>query len=51
MDDTMSMPFLAASVELFRELRLGDRIVFGLRVVPDALLVVHIKRLGPQPRD
>ena len=51
MDDTMSMPFLAASVELFRELRPGDRIVFGLRVVPDALLVIHIKRFGPQPRD
>lgn len=47
MDDAMSMPFLAASVELSRELRAGDRIVFGLQVVPDALLVVHIKRLGP----
>jgi Copper binding periplasmic protein CusF len=49
MDDAMSMPFLAASVALFRELRAGDRIAFGLRVEPDALLVVHIKRLGPQP--
>jgi hypothetical protein len=49
MDDAMSMPFLAAAVELFRELRAGDRIAFGLRVVPGALLVVHIKRLGPQP--
>ena len=45
MEDRMSMPFIAASTELFRDLRLGDRIAFGLKDTPDALLVVTIERL------
>ncbi len=40
-------PFIAASSELFRDLRAGDRIAFGLQATPDALLVVSIKRLFP----
>lgn len=47
MDETMDMPFIAASRELFRDLRAGDRIAFGLQATPDALLVVSIKRLLP----
>ena len=47
MDETMDMPFIAASSELFRDLRAGDRIAFGLQATPDALLVVSIKRLFP----
>jgi Cu/Ag efflux protein CusF len=47
MDESMDMPFIAASSELFRDLRAGDRIAFGLQATPDALLVVSIKRLFP----
>ncbi|MBI2162381.1 MAG: copper-binding protein [Candidatus Rokubacteria bacterium] len=46
MEETMSMPFIAASTELFQNLRPGDRIAFGLKDVPGALLVVAIERLG-----
>src|SRR3989442_7274846 len=46
MDETMDMPFLAASMDLFGDLRPGDRVAFGLKDVPDALLVVGIERLG-----
>ena len=46
MDETMDMPFLAASMDLFGDLRPGDRVAFGLKDVPDALLVVEIERLG-----
>ena len=46
MNEHMSMPFIAASVELFRNLKVGDRIAFGLKETPDALLVIEIKRLG-----
>ncbi|PYM17112.1 MAG: hypothetical protein DMD81_10440 [Candidatus Rokuibacteriota bacterium] len=45
MDDRMSMPFIAASTDLFRGLRVGDRIAFSLKDTPDALLVVTIQRL------
>ena len=45
MTEHMAMPFLAASTKLFEGLRQGDRIVFGLQEVPDALLVVTIERL------
>jgi Cu/Ag efflux protein CusF len=45
MEDRMSMPFIAASTDLFRGLRVGDRIAFGLKDTPDALLVVTIQRL------
>jgi Cu/Ag efflux protein CusF len=47
MNEAMDMPFLAASTDLFRDLRPGDRIAFGLKDVPGALLVVGIERLGP----
>ena len=46
MDETMDMPFLAASMDLFGDLRPGDRVAFGLKDVPGALLVVGIERLG-----
>ena len=46
MEDRMSMPFIAASTELFRNLRPGDRIAFGLKDTPDALLVVTVQRLS-----
>jgi Cu/Ag efflux protein CusF len=45
MEETMDMPFIAASTELFRDLRPGDRIAFGLQDVPGALLVVVIERV------
>jgi Cu/Ag efflux protein CusF len=44
MAESMAMPFLAASSRLFRGLRAGDRITFGLKDVPDALLVISIER-------
>ena len=44
MEDRMSMPFIAASSELFRGLKIGDQISFGLKDTPDALLVVTIER-------
>lgn len=47
MDESMSMPFIAASTDLFRGLRAGDQIAFGMQATPDALLVVTMKRLGP----
>jgi Cu/Ag efflux protein CusF len=48
MDEKMSMPFIAASTALFAGLHRGDRIAFGLKDTPDALLVVVIERLsGP----
>lgn len=45
MEETMDMPFIAASSTLFAGLRAGDRIAFGLEDTPDALLVVAIERL------
>jgi Cu/Ag efflux protein CusF len=45
MEEAMAMPFIAASPALFDSLRAGDRIAFGLRETPDALLVVAIDRL------
>ena len=48
MDEKMSMPFIAASTGLLQGLRRGDRVAFGLKDTPDALLVVVIERLsGP----
>ena len=48
MDEKMAMPFIAASTALFQGLRKGDRIAFGLKDTPDALLMVAIERLsGP----
>jgi hypothetical protein len=46
MDESMSMPFIASSTKLFQDLRPGDRIKFGMKVTPEALLVVSIERLG-----
>ncbi len=45
MDEAMSMPFIAASATLFQGLRAGDRIAFGLKDTPDALLVITVERL------
>ena len=47
MDEAMSMPFLAASADLLGPLHAGDRVAFTLQVMPDALLVVGIERVGP----
>jgi Cu/Ag efflux protein CusF len=47
MAEAMTMPFLAASTALLQDLRPGDRIAFGLKEVPDALLVISIERLPP----
>jgi Cu/Ag efflux protein CusF len=44
MEEAMAMPFLAASTRLFRDLRPGDRIAFGLKETSDALLVVSLER-------
>jgi Cu/Ag efflux protein CusF len=45
MDESMSMPFIAATPTLFARLRTGDRIAFGLKDTPGALLVISISRL------
>ena len=45
MDEAMAMPFLVASTSLFDGLKVGDRITFVLRDVPNALLVVAIESL------
>jgi Cu/Ag efflux protein CusF len=47
MDEKMSMPFIAASAQLFKGLKPGDRVEFGLKSTPDALLVISMKRLPP----
>ena len=49
MPEAMSMPFIAASTALFRGVRTGDRIAFGMQETPDALLVVTIERVGERP--
>ena len=46
MNEAMSMPFIAASTALFQGLRAGDRIAFGLKDTPDALLVISVDRLS-----
>jgi len=45
MAENMSMPFIAASTGLFQGLTPGDRITFGLKDTPDALLVIVVERL------
>jgi Cu/Ag efflux protein CusF len=45
MEEAMSMPFIAASVELFRDVRPGDRVAFVLQDVPGALVLVAVQRL------
>jgi Cu/Ag efflux protein CusF len=44
MDEEMSMPFIAASPDLFRNLKPGDRVTFVLRDTPGALLVISLQR-------
>jgi len=46
MDERMSMPFIAASADLFHGLKAGDRVAFALAETPDALLVVSLEKLG-----
>jgi len=48
MDEHMSMPFIAASTQLFENLKVGDSIAFGLMDTPGALLVVTVERLTPR---
>jgi Cu/Ag efflux protein CusF len=48
MNEKMSMPFIAASLDLFAGLKVGDHIAFGLKDVPGALLVVTVERLPPR---
>jgi Cu/Ag efflux protein CusF len=51
MDEGMEMPFIVASTELFDGLHSGDRVEFGLKNTPDALLVVFMHRLpAARPR-
>jgi len=45
MDERMSMPFIAASADLFRGLKAGDRVAFALAETPDALLVVSLEKV------
>ena len=49
MDERMEMPFIAASTDLFHNLKPGDRVEFGLKVTTDALLVIYL-RPAPPPR-
>jgi Cu/Ag efflux protein CusF len=42
MDERMEMPFIAASTDLFTGLKPGDHVDFGLKVTPDALLVISL---------
>ncbi|MBM3219903.1 MAG: copper-binding protein [Candidatus Rokubacteria bacterium] len=46
---TMSMPFIAAPAALFTGLKAGDRVAFGLKVTPDALLVIALRLLQRKP--
>jgi len=43
MDEKMSMPFIAASTDLFSGVKPGDRVEFGLKSTPDALLVIFLR--------
>jgi Cu/Ag efflux protein CusF len=46
MDEEMSMPFIAASADLLRDLKVGDRVAFVLRDTPGALLVISVARVA-----
>jgi len=50
MEESMTMPFIAASTALFRDVRAGERVTFGLKEVPDALLVISIEKAAPARR-
>jgi hypothetical protein len=45
MDEKMEMPFIAESTQLFKGLRVGDRVEFGLKSTADALLVISLRAL------
>jgi Cu/Ag efflux protein CusF len=45
MDEEMSMPFIASSADLFRNVKPGDRVTFVLRDTPGALLVISLQRV------
>jgi Cu/Ag efflux protein CusF len=47
MDEAMEMPFIAASADLFRGLKPGDRVEFGLKTTEDALLVIYLRPAAP----
>jgi Cu/Ag efflux protein CusF len=47
MDEAMAMPFIAASTALFKNHHAGERVTFGLKEVPDALLVISIEKAPP----
>ena len=47
MAESMTMPFLAESTTLFRGHHAGERVTFGLKEVPDALLVISIEKAPP----
>jgi Cu/Ag efflux protein CusF len=49
MEEAMTMPFITASAALFRQRYAGERVTFGLKEVPDALLVISIEP-APAPR-
>jgi len=44
MEEAMTMPFLAASTVLFRGHQAGERVTFGLKETPGALLVISIEK-------
>ena len=48
MDEAMEHPFIVASTDLFAGLHPGDRVAFGHKSTPDALLGVFMRRLPPQ---
>jgi Cu/Ag efflux protein CusF len=48
MAESMTMPFIAASTVLFRDVRVGERVSFGLKETPDALLVISIEEAPPR---
>jgi Cu/Ag efflux protein CusF len=43
MEEAMTMPFIAASTALFRGHQTGERVRFGLKDTPGALLVISIE--------
>jgi hypothetical protein len=47
MEESMYMPFIAASLALFDGLTLGERVAFGLKETPDALVLISIERRPP----
>jgi Cu/Ag efflux protein CusF len=50
MDEKMEMPFIAASTELFKGLKPGARVEFGLKSTADALLVISLRPLSTSRR-